>query len=126
MDAQASIYCESCAAPWLGAWKGWPHKDTLPLLPRLDVSPCRSCGGTSALRSERITWFNYHSEYSTGLPDYWLLKIDGERTRWGRPYYAEGACPKCGTRTIVSQMRYPNGTHELMHNCPSCGLRRLR
>ena len=60
------------------------------------------------------------------LPDCWLLKVDGERRKWGRPYYAEASCPKCKERTIVSEMNYPNGTHELMHNCPACGLTRVR
>jgi len=122
MSATSTIYCKACATRALATWQGWPHKDAVPLLARLDVGACPSCGGTSALRSDQVTWFNYHCEFSTGLPDYWLLKIDGEITKWGLPYYGEGSCPKCKTRTIVSEMKYPNGEHELMHNCQSCGV----
>src|SRR5919201_6176588 len=88
--------CLRCAEPALRAWKGWPHRDAIPVLPCLEAGTCPNCGGTEELQSSRVTWFNYHREYSTGLPDYWLLVPDGKRVKWGRPYYSEGRCPKCG------------------------------
>ena len=124
--AESTEYCVTCATRILASWQGWPHKDVVPLLPRLESGYCESCGGSAPLNSERITWYNYHGQYNTGLPDYWLLKIEGERTKWGLPYYAEGACPKCRSHTIISEMKYPNGKHELMHNCKECGLRKVR
>jgi hypothetical protein len=118
MNATSTTYCETCGTKILGAWQGWPHKDVVPILPKLESELCPSCGGGAALTSNRIAWFNYHGRFSTGLPEYWLLQIGGDTTHWGLPYFAEGQCPKCHSRTIVSEMKYPNGTHELMHNCP--------
>ena len=127
MNTSSTFYCETCATRTLAVWKGWPHRDAVPLLKRLEAGVCSSCNGTSVLRSERVVWFQYHSEFSTGLPDYWLLKIDCLRAKGrGLPYYAEDSCPKCKGRTVVSEMRYPNGRHELMHNCPSCLCSRVR
>ena len=76
----------ACATRILASWQGWRHKDVVPLLPRLESGYCESCGGSAPLNSERITWYNYHGQYNTGLPDYWLLKIEGERTNWGLGY----------------------------------------
>jgi len=126
MEPVSIQYCESCATQILASWQGWPHKYVVPLLPRLESGSCGLCGGSVPLYSERITWYNYHGPYSTGLPDYWLLKIEEERTKWGLPYYAEGVCPKCRSRTIISEMKYSNGKHEFMHNCKECGLRKVR
>ena len=115
-------YCFHCSVDILSAWKGWPHKDTLPILPVLRDGHCAHCSNSKALSGERITWFNYHSEFSTGLPDYWLLKIDGERTKWGHPYLRDSDCPRCGVPAIISEMNYPNGKHELKVNCGACGV----
>ena len=115
-------YCEDCAKKILETWKGWPHKDAIPHLPKIVGATCNICEGTNNLQSNRITWFNYHSEYSTGLPDYWLLVIDGDRKKWGLPYYAEGSCPKCGAVSNISEMKYPNGKHEYKSNCENCGI----
>lgn len=121
MEPVSTEYCKSCATRILASWQGWPHKDAVPLLPRLESGICESCGGSASLNSERITWYNYHGSYNTGLPDYWLLKIEGGG-RWGLPYYAERLCPKCRERTIISEIKYPNGEREHMHNCKKCGL----
>ena len=85
MENQIIQYCEDCAKQILQTWKGWPHKKAIPVLPKIVGSVCENCGGNNILENNRITWFNYHGEYSTGLPEYWLLKIDGERTKWGCP-----------------------------------------
>jgi hypothetical protein len=122
MDHQEIAYCDQCSQPILAAWKGWPHKDAIPLLPKLVNGKCEQCGSEKPLGNGLITWFNYHSEYSTGLPDYWLLIVDGERTKWGNPYYSEGKCSKCDAVAIISEMKFPNGKRELKSNCISCGV----
>ena len=127
MERQEHTYCGICARPELKEWQGWPHKKAIPLLPRILGDTCEACGSAAErIASGRITWFNYHGEFNTGLPDYWLLVIDGERLKWGLPYFAEGVCPRCSSRTIISQMNFPNGTSELKHNCAACGIRSLR
>ena len=122
MKRQNLTYCKSCADSILGKWKGWPHKDVIPLLPKSIDGICEECGSNETLDSSEIIWLNYHSEYSTGLPDYWLLVIRSKSNKWGLPYYSEGQCPRCNSRTILSEMNYPNGKHELKHNCKKCGV----
>jgi hypothetical protein len=122
MNKQDSIYCKSCAESILKQWKGWPHKDAVPLLPKSIGGKCEICSGNETVASTNIAWLNYHSEYSTGLPDYWLLVVNPHGNKWGFPYYAEGACPKCNNRTILSVMNYPNGLQEIRHNCQQCGV----
>ena len=126
MDQQTTDFCGECARASLASWQGWPDRNPIPTLPKIIAGACESCGGTSSLPSSRIRWFNYHGEYNTGLPDYWLLEIDGERVKWGFPYFAEAACAKCGEPATVSQMCFPNGTTELKTNCRYCGLRTAR
>ena len=115
-------FCRQCSQAILAGWKGWPHKDAVPLLPRMSDGHCETCGGEQALNNEDIIWLNYHSKYNTGLPDYWLLKI-GIPNKWGRPYLSEGECPRCKSRTIISEMIFPNGKRETKHNCEKCGIR---
>ncbi len=122
MNKQVSIYCRACAESILKQWKGWPHRDAVPLLPTSIDGKCENCGGNETLISTDITWFNYHNEYSTGLPDYWLLKINPNGNKWGFPYYTESACRKCNERTILSLMNYPNGSREIRYNCEKCGV----
>ena len=120
---QRIAYCRACAQSAFEAWRGWPHRDAVPLLPRLDAETCAICANAEAVYGDVIAWVNYHGPYNTGLPDYWYLAIDGDPSHWGLPYYAEGVCPKCRTRTVISEMKYPSGTRELMHNCERCGVR---
>lgn len=119
---QPKKFCLRCSEKVLKAWKGWPHKEVVPYLPELASDTCPACGSGEVLLSNRICWFNYHSEYNTGLPDYWLLQIDGERTKWGFPYFTLSECRNCEREVVVSQMCFPNGTSELRVNCSSCGL----
>lgn len=115
-----------CAERAFAKWRGWPHKSAVPLLPPLAAGSCVACGSTEELSSEGIAWVNHHESYSTGLPDYWCLGIDHDPSHWGRPYHAEADCPNCTARTIISEMRYPNGKREFMHNCAVCGVLRTR
>lgn len=123
-DPQSRLsFCRNCAEAKLSAWKGWPHRDPVPVLCPLASEPCPDCGCTDTLDSSRIVWLNYHGPYSTGLPDYWLLVVSDVQSKWGRPYLRESQCPKCAARTIVSELKYPNGQRELKHNCTVCEVR---
>ena len=115
-------YCIKCSQEILGAWKGWPHRDPIPLLPRMIDGRCENCCGTEFIVPTTISWLNYHSADSTGLPDYWLLRVAAQLNNLGQPYYGEINCPNCNCRSTVSQMHYPNGTDELCLNCANCGV----
>lgn len=115
-------FCAQCAKAALHGWRGWPHRDPLPSLPRVLGRTCEVCGACEAIHNENIAWLNYHSPGSTGLPDYWLLVVAESPNKWGLPYFAAGDCPKCSSPTVVSEMRYPNGERKFKHNCGRCGL----
>ena len=115
-------YCKECSTPLLEDWKGWPHKDLIPILQLIDGNSCRVCGGKDNLDNEEIHWHNHHGPYNTGLPDYWLLKYDLDWSKWGLPYYKETNCVKCSSRAVISQMKFPNGTEEFKINCKDCGI----
>lgn len=123
MQKQDLEFCAQCAQSALGSWKGWPHRDVVPSLAQLRAGTCEVCGSGTSIRNESIAWLNYHSEFNTGLPDYWLLAVTQSPNKWGLPYFAIGLCPKCGDETVVSEMQFPNGNRELKHNCQQCGVR---
>jgi hypothetical protein len=125
MKKQDLLFCAECTDRALASWKGWPHRDAVPLLPLLEAGHCESCGASDVTPGAEIVWLNIHSEFSTGLPDYWVLKADGQPSKWGLPYYAVGQCPRCSSPSIISEMNYPNGRHELKCNCERCGVRNL-
>lgn len=116
-------FCHDCARTALTKWKGWPHRAPIPLLQKMARGVCVECGSRDVLESNRIRWRNVHGEFNTGLPDYWLLEIDGDGGKWGYPYYSESCCGSCGQVSITSQMCYPNGRSEFKSNCESCGVR---
>jgi hypothetical protein len=122
MEREELLFCDPCANGVLGGWKGWPHRDAVPRLPRVISGVCEACGGSAGVRSSSIAWLNYHSAFSTGLPEYWLLVVVERPNKWGYPYFASGQCPTCSEASVVSEMRYPNGEHELKHNCGRCGV----
>ena len=126
MIIQNYDYCLGCGQQILNVWKGWPHKDSIPLLPRIIDGSCEKCGGAEVLKTSTICWLNYHSEYSTGLPDYWLLITQSQKNKWGLPYFGEANCPKCNNRAILSQMKYPNGSTEICYNCEKCGVAKAK
>lgn len=118
-------YCRKCAESILGNWKGWPHKDPIPLLPLIGDHGCAECGsvGEVVLNTE-IYWLNYHGPYNTGLPDYWLL-VTGKQTVWGRPYFQEVTCNRCKARAVMSEFGDTRRNHfKYRINCPGCGLLR--
>ena len=126
MKVEHYTYCRDCSEQILREWKGWPQRDKVPELPRIIDGECEVCKGNTELHSQDISWLNYHSEFSTGLPDYWLLRTDQPESKWGLPYYCESECPRCKSRSIVSQMHYPNGTIESSHNCAQCGVIKIK
>lgn len=125
MEPQDISYCQPCSQRALSSWKGWPHRDPVPLLPRIDSGPCEECGCSESLGANGIAWLNYHGPSSTGLPDYWMLVIDTASSAWGRPYFAEAVCGRCGGRAVVSEMQYPSNRHEFKLNCEQCGVQRV-
>lgn len=121
-QSEVIYYCRPCAAATLASWRGWPHKVAVPLLSKV-IERCLSCGQAERVASDTIAWTAHHARGATGLPDHWSIELDADPSHWGRPYYAQASCPKCGGRAVVSEMRYPNGTRELKGNCPACGVK---
>ena len=122
MGSSEIQYCFNCAQRIFKGWKGWPHRDPIPLLPLLEGGKCQGCGSTLKLSSQKINWASYHGEYNTGLPDYWYLLVKESNNKFGLPYFAEDECPVCNARVIVSEMKYPNGTSDQKINCQLCGV----
>ena len=54
------------------------QKPPIPYLEPVVTEQCEKCGSTERLSNKRIFWFNVNEEHNTGLPDYWLLKIDAD------------------------------------------------
>ena len=117
-------FCHICAQSIIETWQGWPHRDSpIPVLPHvLDIENCHVCGSSERLDNKRIQWVNFHSEGSTGLPDYWLLKIDAEDwyKKWGVPYLDAGRCTKCDSETVISQFNPNERSSETGSNCSEC------
>ena len=112
------IYCLPCSKIILESWKGCPHKKAVPMLPNLDGKECGKCGSNQPLSGHKITWLNC----GCGLPDFWLLEIDGRMIKWGRPYLGQEECPRCGATAVVSEINKTRNRPELKINCGKCGL----
>ena len=110
-------YCKSCAKPELSKWKGWPHKDRIPTLPKIIENICERCTDDKIIKSTEINWTNIHGEHNTGLPDYWLLTISDYDSQWGKPYANEILCSTCEEMCIVSEFY---GKYLL--NCNNCNI----
>lgn len=119
IEARRNYLCADCAPSLLNQWRGWPHKDRVPDLPLLSRGKCPKCHGGRPLGIDRVSWMNVHSEFNTGLPDYWELRTD-QPTPWGFPYYAYGRCSECFTRCVISEFGTRNP--ERAYNCPNCGV----
>lgn len=119
-------YCKQCSIQILGPWQGWPLIDPVPLLPQFNNGFCVACGQAGdAIANTEIQWLNYHGPHNTGLPDYWLLVTD-QTTVWGAPYYSEEKCPRCRSRSVVSEhgdSRRDRFNYKLI--CPSCHEQKL-
>lgn len=87
MEDPEIFFCYECAEHKLSEWKGWPHRSApIPYLHPLEDDNCWTCGSENRLSNRKIFWFNVHEKYNTGLPNYWLLKIDADPWygKWGR------------------------------------------
>lgn len=90
------MLCRLCAENAFRDWKGWPDKKRYPLpeVPEMVQDQCPECGGRVSLREECVVFLNVHSLGSSGLPDYFVLRIyepgtpshEGSLERWGYPY----------------------------------------
>lgn len=107
-------YCRSCALTALTRWTGSPHKNAVPLLPKVVKGRCQRCGGSEIIESCTIAWIKQ--------PDRWALAEVGQENEWGRPYFSEMPCPKCQQRSIVSEWRRQEGAIEYKANCALCGV----
>jgi len=129
-------YCRACADSAFQVWKGWPGKDLVPSLPKLQHGECPVCVSTKAVHNEQIVWVNM----GMGLPDYWVLyardsAVNGHcgpsefedqnpdfYVKWGSPYCYEHACPRCRNISPVSKFT-PNEKHrQYFLHCNSCGI----
>ena len=86
----------------------------LPLLLLIRSGRCSRCGNeaTQRLLNSEISWLNVHAPYGTALPDYWVLQAGGAPTKWGLSYFAEDACLSSHARSVISEMKSPNGERE--------------
>jgi len=87
---------------------------------QLEDDNCRTCGSENRLSNRKIFWFNVHEKYNTGLPNYWLLKIDADPWygKWGRPYTGKMLCLKCKNPATISVFG-PNQNY-IKYNCEAC------
>ncbi len=134
--AQERQFCRSCAQDILLPWRGWGHLDVVPWLPRIVDGACEDCGADRSISSTRIVWVAFHEEFNTGLPNYWLLYMQGtmvrasyltedqvlsNATKWGLPYYGFGKCPRCGDEMVLSQFTGgPFPGENIRNNCRRC------
>lgn len=88
-----SPLCRPCAETVFRDWKGWPGKDKLPAVPQVGPYGCRVCSGFETLAPESVVFENVHRGWSTGLPDYFILRpysledpAYGFLLKFGRPY----------------------------------------
>ena len=126
VDEAPLAYCKKCSEPILKGWKGWPHKDPVPLLPILDINGCDYCRSATVdeIPSHYIAWGIAQSAHSTGLPDYFYLQANDPDVEWhdsliqgGRPYFSEGPCPKCGGRATLTEF-----SARTTYSCANCGV----
>jgi hypothetical protein len=116
-------FCFECSLSKISKWKGWPQRSpVVPYLKQVNEQLCEVCGSKNKLSNKRIYWCNIHQRHSTGLPDYWVLKIDAgaEYERWGQPYSGSMKCPKCKNAATISEFITPNKKSQLKCNCENC------
>jgi hypothetical protein len=111
-EAENITFCDGCSRRVLSAWRGWPLRDEIPMLPALIDGGCAACGGNEPLLSTEIGWINIHEEGNTGLPNYWVLDVvplsflfrgeNGLPNKWGLPYWRHVRCRRCGNQAIES------------------------
>ncbi|NBX75495.1 MAG: hypothetical protein EBQ92_02995 [Proteobacteria bacterium] len=111
-----NIFCKKCTFEKIASWQGWPLRDKVPYIPVCQTNFCPDCGGTERIESSKIGWVNIHGAYSTGLPDYWRLKILNEGDKhWGFPYIKYQTCTRCRGPLMGSIH-----VNEFVRSCPNC------
>ena len=123
MAEKETFYCYDCSEAKLKAWKGWPHKSSpIPYLETVEGNNCDTCGSERKLSNQQIFWFNVHEKHNTGLPNYWLLKIDADPwyAKWGYPYKDKMRCLKCKQPATISERRISDQKTEVKYNCEAC------
>lgn len=87
------LLCRQCAETAFGEWKGWPERNPVPRIPKMEDGICPTCRSTLAVNPEHIVFHNIHGWHSTGLPDYFILRIFEPGSseyeflkKWGLPY----------------------------------------
>ena len=101
--------CDHCYSEELENWKGWPHRDPLPQTNAVFKERCPICSKAESFQFQNYYWKNIHSEFSTGLPDYWLISStddydrDRLQKRWGRPFLKLIECKNCGQIATLSE-----------------------
>ena len=123
MAEKQTFYCYDCSEAKLKAWKGWPHKSPpIPYLAPIEGNNCDTCGSEKKLSNQKIFWFNVHEKHNTGLPNYWLLKIDADPwyAKWGLPYKDKMRCLKCKQPATISERRISDQKTEVKYNCEAC------
>ncbi len=95
---KTKIFCHACAEEAFKIWKGWCsfgtnnwserdlEKTKLPDIPELVDGKCPRCGGEKRLADRKISYQNIHGPGNTGLPDYFVLYINGTSPRKGIIY----------------------------------------
>ena len=115
-ELEFNIFCKKCAFEKMASWQGWPLRDKVPYIPVCQTNFCPDCGGTERIESSKIGWVNIHGAYSTGLPDYWRLKIHNEGEKhWGFPYIKYQTCTRCRGPLMGSIH-----LNEFVRSCPNC------
>lgn len=106
--------CNKCAKLAFEQWRGWcayglTDPPPVPDVPRLVDGRCSKCASTDGVAPDRVGYVNVHSEFNTGLPDFFVLKVfdsaaEVSGSRWGVPYMD----PKVG-RVPVEELprQYP-------------------
>jgi len=88
--------CRTCAQEAFRQWRGWcayglADPPPVPDVPRLEQGICAHCQATQGIEPGQVGYVNVHGEFSTGLPDFFELKVfesvqHAAESRWGAPY----------------------------------------
>ena len=123
MDENEIEFCLECSLEIISKWKGWPHRSPpVPYLEQINEQECDACSSKEKLSNKRIYWYNVHEKNNTGLPNYWLLKIDAgsDYEKWGQPYKDKMKCSKCTNSATISELVTPNKKRQIKCNCENC------
>jgi hypothetical protein len=88
--------CRRCAEEAFRQWRGWcahglDDPPPVPEVPRVVDGYCSRCRATVGIEPAQVGYVNVHGEFSTGLPDFFELRIlesaeQVAESQWGIPY----------------------------------------